>query len=49
MTLITSVLTDNSILRFCPIAQLVQRDPSAIAYSDSLLHAAGGFSTNLHF
>ncbi len=25
------------------------RDPSAIAYSDSLLHAAGGFSTDLSF
>ncbi len=49
MTLITLILKDNSILRFCPIAHLVSRDPSAIAYSDSSLNAAGGFSTDLNF
>ncbi len=49
MTLITSILKDDSILRRCPIAHLVPRDPSAMAYSDSSLHAVGGFSTDLNF
>ncbi len=49
MTLITSILKDDSISRRCPIAHLVLRDPSTIAYSDSSLHAVGGFSTVLTF
>ncbi len=49
MILITLILKDNSVLRCCPIAHLVPRDPSAIAYSDSLSQAAGGLSTDLYF
>ena len=32
-----------------PIAHLVRRDPSAIAWSDSCLYAAGGYSTTMRF
>ncbi len=49
MALITSILTDESVSRRCPIGHLVPRDPSAIAYLDSSSHAAGGFSTDLRF
>ncbi len=49
MSLITSILTDESVSRRCPIGHLVHRDLSAIAYSDSSLHVAGVFSTDLRF
>ncbi len=47
--LIIAILDNDSISHYCPIAHLIPRDPSAIVYSNSLLHTAGGYSTDLNF
>ncbi len=49
MDLIISILANNLVLQRCPMAHFIPRDPSAIAYLDSLSHAARGYSTDLHF
>ncbi len=49
MTLIISILNDNSISRHCPIAHLIPRDPTAFTFSNSSSHTAGGYSTDLKF
>ncbi len=40
MDLIISILEDELVSRCCPIAPFIPRDPSAIAYLDSLSHEA---------
>jgi len=47
--LIAKALTSGSVTLKTPIAHLVRRDPSAEAWSDSSLRAAGGYSTDLKF
>ncbi len=49
MDLIRSILDNDLVFQHCPIAHLIPRDPSAIAYSDSLSHAAGGYSKDRQF
>ena len=49
MNLITAILEDESASRQCPISHLIPRDPSVTAYSDSLSHAARGYSRDLNF
>ena len=34
---------------WCPIGHLIPRDPSGEGWSDSFLHAAGGYSLDLVF
>ena len=47
--LITTALKHHRLKLRTPIAHLVRRDPSAKAWSDSSLHAAGGFSISMGF
>ena len=47
--LIAKALATKGATLKTPIAHLVRRDPSAKAWSDSSLRAAGGYSTDLNF
>ena len=47
--LITKALESALISKRAPIGHLIRRDPSATAWSDSCLYAAGGFSTDMRF
>ena len=47
--LILAALKSRKLSLRTPIAHLVRRDPSATAWSDSCLYAAGGFSINMSF
>ena len=47
--LLISALSADRISMRTPIAHLVRRDPSASAWSDSSLKAAGGYSTTMKF
>ena len=47
--LIASLLESKHVKQRTPIAHLIRRDPSATAWSDSCLYAAGGFSVDMRF
>lgn len=47
--LLTAVLSSPEVKMRTPIAHLVRRDPSAIAWSDSSLTASGGYSDKMGF
>ena len=47
--LIRAALNDNSIPTSSPISHLINRTPLGMAFSDSSLKAAGGYSPNLGF
>lgn len=49
LNLIRTILRDDSISRKCPIAHLIPKAHSAESYSDSSLHAAGGYCSELKF
>ena len=47
--LIIKALADKRLKMQTPLGHLVRRDPSAVAWSDSCLYAAGGWSTDMSF
>jgi hypothetical protein len=47
--LIIRALENKRLKKRTPLAHLVRRDPSAKAWSDSCLYAAGGFSSDMKF
>ena len=47
--LIIKALENKRLNKRTPLAHLVRRDPSATAWSDSCLYAAGGFSIDMDF
>ena len=47
--LITTALQSNRLKMGSPIGHLIRRDPSASAWSDSCLFAAGGYSVDMNF
>ena len=49
ITLVYKALTSPWINMWRPIGHLIKRRPSAVGYSDSCLHAAGGYSLDLGF
>ncbi len=49
MDLIILILNDDLVSQRCPIAHLIPRNLSAIAYLDSLSHTSRGYSMNLQF
>lgn len=49
LQLIRRALTADWVDMWRPIAHMVPRDPSGVGYSDSCLHAAGGFSFDMKF
>ena len=49
ITLVYKALSSPWINMWRPIGHLIKRRPSAIGYSDSCLHAAGGYSLDLGF
>ena len=49
LALISRALQARSLSLRAPIGHLINRDPSAVAWSDSCLYAAGGFSTDMQF
>ena len=49
LRIIIAALSSRRIKGRTPISHLVRRDPSAEAFSDSCLHAAGGYSVKMTF
>ena len=47
--LVLAILRSRQVRHRTPLGHLVRRDPSARAWSDSCLYAAGGFSTDMGF
>ena len=49
LDLIRRALQDDTIPKCSPIAFLIPRDPSGVAWGDSCLYAAGGYSIDMKF